>query len=70
MEANDPKACFGQAVSTGTQAYNHTKKPVEPSPQWNSYVRDNYHAAKQSGSLPHGETMRSLSKGYRNMKGV
>lgn len=56
---------FGHAVSTGTQAYNHTRKPVEPNPKWNNYVSQNYHAAKTSGKLDHAGTMKSLSAGYR-----
>lgn len=68
MESSDPKTFFGQAVSTGTQAYNNTRKPIEPSPTWNNYVSQNYHAAKNSANLTHKQTMKSLGTGYRNTK--
>lgn len=69
LKQMDPTQAFGHAVSTGTQKYNNTRKPVDPSPSWNNYVSENYHAAKTSApNLTHGQTMKSLGSGYKEQK--
>lgn len=68
MESNSPTTCFGNAISTGTLSYNHTRKPVTPAPKWNNYVAENYHAAKNTSGLNHNQTMRSLGSNYRDNK--
>jgi len=69
METNsNPTAYFGNAISTGTLSYNHTREPVTPTPKWNSYVSQNYHAAKNTSGLNHNQTMRSLGSNYKDKK--
>ena len=68
MENNSPSTQFGNAISSGTLSYNHTRKPVEPSPNWQGYVKQNYHAAKNSSGLNHNQTMRSLGTNYKETK--
>jgi len=68
MENNSPSAQFGNAISTGTQNYNVTRQPVQPAPKWNSYVKQNYHAAKKTSGLNHNQTMKSLGTNYRDKK--
>ena len=68
MESNSPTTQFGQAISTGTLTYNHTRQPVQPAPNWNNYVSQNYHAAKNTSGLNHNQTMRSLGSNYRDKK--
>lgn len=66
MDNNSPSAQFGNAVSTGTVNYNTTKQPVQPAPRWQNYVRENYHAAKNTSGLSHNLTMKSLGSNYRD----
>lgn len=68
MQNDSPTTQFGQAISTGTLSYNHTREPVQPAPKWNNYVSQNYHAAKNTSGLNHNQTMRSLGSNYRDKK--
>ena len=68
MENNNPTSYFGQAISTGTLSYNDSRKAVNPSPNWQNYVSQNYHAAKNTSGLSHNQTMRSLGSNYREKK--
>ena len=68
MNNNTPTAQFGNAVSSGTLNYNGTRQPVQPSPKWQSFVQQNYHAAKNPSGLNHNQTMKSLGSNYRDKK--
>jgi hypothetical protein len=66
---NSPNAQFGNAISTGTLNYNTSRQPVQPTPKWQSFVQQNYHAAKNTSGLNHNQTMKSLGSNYRENKG-
>lgn len=68
MSSNSPSTCFGNAVSSGTQTYNGKRHAVPATQSWNSYVKQNYHAAKQTSGLNHKDTMKSLGSYYTNNK--
>jgi hypothetical protein len=62
----DPTHHFSHATSTGTQQYNATR--TNPSTNWPSYVKENYHAARKVSGLDHQNTMKSLGTNYREKR--
>ena len=63
-----PMTAMTNAINSGHNKYNASSQGIKPKPQWNSYVSQNYHAAKVMTNMPHNQIMKSLSSNYRGAK--